>query len=335
MELSIIVSIYNVEKYLKQCLESLYSIKNIKKEIILVNDESPDESYKIIEKYKNLYPGETVIINKKNGGLSSARNAGLKVAKGKYISFIDSDDWVDTEKYQKFIKEILEDNVEVGFGNALYYYDSSKKFGKEFERSEAVKNKKIKSGKELFLQSYETNFFRMEVWDNLYNRDFLLKNNLFFKEGLLHEDEEFTIRILMESQKVKYYDIPFYFYRQREGSIMQTRGIKNLKDMAKIARMILEYVNKDKKNQINNILCNRSYSLYRNSLLKSYEIDKKEFEKIYKNYREDYNGVIKYFKKSMKKLAIVESGLIYHNFKLARVIGNVLMDIKIFGVSKK
>ncbi|MGL4687379.1 MAG: glycosyltransferase family 2 protein, partial [Fusobacteriaceae bacterium] len=95
MELSIIVPIYMVEEYLEECLESLYKIEGIEKEIILVNDGSPDNSYLIIEEFKKKYPKETVIIKKKNGGLSSARNLGISVAKGKYISFIDSDDFID------------------------------------------------------------------------------------------------------------------------------------------------------------------------------------------------------------------------------------------------
>lgn len=88
MELSIIVPIYNVEDYLEECLKSLYNIKNIKLEIILVNDGSKDNSFKIMEKFKEIYPERTVLIDKKNGGLSSARNTGIKVAAGEYLSLI-------------------------------------------------------------------------------------------------------------------------------------------------------------------------------------------------------------------------------------------------------
>ena len=106
MKLSIVVPIYNVEKYLEECLESIYKL-NIKKEIILVNDESPDKSYLIIEKYKKLYPNETVIINQKNKGLSGARNSGLEIAKGKYIAFIDSDDFIGATRFVMKSYDIL------------------------------------------------------------------------------------------------------------------------------------------------------------------------------------------------------------------------------------
>ena len=79
MDLSIIVPIYNVEEYLAECLKSLYKISNLRYEVILVNDGSKDNSYQIMEEFKRLYPKQTVIVNKENGGLSSARNAGLKI----------------------------------------------------------------------------------------------------------------------------------------------------------------------------------------------------------------------------------------------------------------
>ena len=91
MQLSIVVPIYNVEQYLRECLDSLYKIDGIDYEVILVNDGSKDGSREIMEEFKQSYPERTVIVDKENGGLSSARNAGMRVAKGEYISFIDSD----------------------------------------------------------------------------------------------------------------------------------------------------------------------------------------------------------------------------------------------------
>lgn len=121
MELSIIVPIYNVEDYLEECLESLYNIKNIELEIILVNDGSKDNSFKIMEKFKDMYPEKTVLINKENGGLSSARNAGMKAAVGEYISFIDSDDFIDVDEFERFFKEGQKDKLDVIVGNMRYY----------------------------------------------------------------------------------------------------------------------------------------------------------------------------------------------------------------------
>ena len=117
MDISIIVPIYNVEEYLVECLKSIYKIENLRYEVILVNDGSKDKSYKIMEDFKALYPNQTVLINKENGGLSSARNTGLRVAKGRYVSFIDSDDFIDTVEFEKFVIKGIKSRVDIAVGN--------------------------------------------------------------------------------------------------------------------------------------------------------------------------------------------------------------------------
>ena len=107
LKLSIIVPVYNVEKYVEKCLESLCGLK-IENEIIVVNDGTKDSSLEIVERFKENHKNENIIIiSQENQGLSEARNNGLKAAKGEYISFIDSDDFVDTENYEKFINEVI------------------------------------------------------------------------------------------------------------------------------------------------------------------------------------------------------------------------------------
>ena len=114
LKLSIIVPVYNVEKYVEKCLESLCGLK-IENEIIVVNDGTKDSSLEIVERFKENHKNENIIIiSQENQGLSEARNNGLKAAKGEYISFIDSDDFVDTENYEKFINEVTEDKVDIG-----------------------------------------------------------------------------------------------------------------------------------------------------------------------------------------------------------------------------
>ncbi|MGL4866630.1 MAG: glycosyltransferase [Cetobacterium sp.] len=225
IELSIVVPIYNVEKYLKDCLESLFSIKNIKKEIILVNDGSTDGSLKIAEEYKKNYPNETILINKKNGGLSSARNAGLDIAKGKYISFIDSDDFIDSLKYEQVFNMGKKMGLDIIVGTAIKYKDGNLE---KFYRSEEIVNSEILTGNEFLELSFKTNCYRMEVWDDIYLTSLLKENNIQFKEGLLHEDELFTPIVFSKAKKVKLINTSFYYYRQREGSIMHTRTTKNI-----------------------------------------------------------------------------------------------------------
>ncbi|WP_462428149.1 glycosyltransferase [Fusobacterium varium] len=227
MELSIIVPIYNVEDYLEECLKSLYNIKNIKLEIILVNDGSKDNSFKIMEKFKEIYPERTVLIDKKNGGLSSARNAGIKAAAGEYISFIDSDDFVDSDEFEKFFREGQKDKLDVMVGNMRYY--TSEKTGDSLFRSDIIKNSGVVNGTDFFWNLFQKpKCFREEVVDDIYKREFLLKNNIWFNENIVHEDSEFTPLVYLKAEKVKYIDRAFYFYRQRNGSIMNKVSEKSM-----------------------------------------------------------------------------------------------------------
>lgn len=259
--LTIVIPIYNVEKYLEECLESVYNL-NLNKEIILVNDESPDNCYKIIDKYKKLYSDETIVINQKNKGLSGARNSGLKIAKGKYIAFIDSDDFIDTQKYEEFFKKGKDENLDIIMGTYKKY-----KTDKELEiceRDKKISSIQITTGKKFFEKSMELNSFREEVWDDIYNREFLIKNNLKFKEGLLHEDALFFIQALAKAERVKYIDIPFYIYRQREDSIMSTQNYKNQQHRIFIVNELIKLQNETKIKSLNKYSLNLLWNVFIN-----------------------------------------------------------------------
>lgn len=260
--LSIIVPIYNVEKYLEECLESIYKL-NIKKEVILVNDESPDNCHLIIEKYKKLYLNETIIINQKNKGLSGARNTGLQIAKGEYVAFIDSDDFIDTKKYEEFFNKGKNQDLDIIIGTYQKYQDGE--YLKLCKRDKSINSLGKITGKEFFEKSMELNSFREEVWDDIYKREFLIKNNLKFKERLLHEDTLFFIQALSKAKKVEYIDIPFYIYRQREGSIMSTFSYKNHQHRILIIKELIDFQNKEniKLKGLNRYLLNLLWSIFR------------------------------------------------------------------------
>ena len=119
--ISIIIPVYNVEKYIEKCLDSLADL-DIENEIILINDGSTDKSLEKIEKYRESNPEKKILLfTQKNQGQAAARNKGIKNAKGRYISFIDSDDFVDIEKYNRFIKITIENNLDLSIGNFNYY----------------------------------------------------------------------------------------------------------------------------------------------------------------------------------------------------------------------
>lgn len=286
MELSIIVPIYNVEDYLEECLKSLYNIKNIKLEIILVNDGSKDNSFKIMEKFKEIYPEKTVLINKENGGLSSARNAGMKAAVGEYISFIDSDDFIDVDEFEKFFKEGQKDKLDVMVGNMRYY--TPEKTGDSLFRSDVVKNSGIVNGIDFFWNLFQKpKCFREEVVDDIYKREFLVKNNIWFNENIVHEDSEFTPLVYLKAEKVKYIDRAFYFYRQRTGSIMNKVSEKSIVSLESICeKFFIECKNLDFKKG-KEVLSSLILSFYSVVVYKRYN-GAGDWKRVHKRYKELY-----------------------------------------------
>lgn len=286
MELSIIVPIYNVEDYLEECLKSLYNIKNIKLEIILVNDGSKDNSFKIMEKFKEIYPEKTVLINKENGGLSSARNAGMKAAVGEYISFIDSDDFIDVDEFEKFFKEGQKDKLDVMVGNMRYY--TPEKTGDSLFRSDVVKNSGIVNGIDFFWNLFQKpKCFREEVVDDIYKREFLVKNNIWFNENIVHEDSEFTPLVYLKAEKVKYIDRAFYFYRQRTGSIMNKVSEKSIVSLESICeKFFIECKSLDSKKG-KEVLSSLILSFYSVVVYKRYN-GAGDWKRVHKRYKELY-----------------------------------------------
>lgn len=270
MELSIVVPVYNVENYLRECLDSLYAIKGMKKEIILVNDGSTDRSLDIIMEYQSKHHNNTVVVDKKNGGLSSARNAGIRVAKGKYISFIDSDDFIDPVMFEKFYNEVLAEKLDVGVANLRYYQDG--KSGSPLFRSDLIKDAGVVDGRKfLDLVMEKPKCFREEVVDDLYRREFLVENNLYFKEGILHEDTLFTPMVYLKAKRVKYLDYPFYNYRQRAGGIMSVVTQKSIDSLRVICEILLEQYRTLDTHEGRRALSKLIISLYKVVVYREYE----------------------------------------------------------------
>lgn len=289
MELTIIVPVYNVEKYLRECLNSIYSIKNIDYEVILVNDGSTDNSLTILNEYRDKYFERTKIINKKNGGLSSARNIGIENSKGEYISFIDSDDIIDAREYEKFFREGKELNLDIMVGNLKYFSD--KKIGEPLFRSEQIKKLEVVEGTVFFKTLFQNKkCFREEVVDDIYRREFLCKNNLYFLNDILHEDSLFTPKVYLKAKKVKYIDRAFYLYRQRSGSIMSKVTDNSINSLEKICLILLdEYknTNKDGKEALSKLLP----SFYKVVLYRYINLKRNYKEKL-NNYRKIYRETL-------------------------------------------
>ncbi len=237
IKVSVIVPVYNVEKFIDKCLNSLVkqSLKEI--EIIVVNDGSPDNSQKIIDKYVKKYPDKIKSYIKENGGQGSARNYGLKKATGEYIGYVDSDDFVEKDMYKKLYNKAKENNYDIVVcGN--------------YNVSEDYQNKNI----DAFINNYNTDlenifFGKMAVWNKIYKRDILIKNKLEFKEKVWYEDLAFTLKAIMNSNTFAFIDEPLYDYLIREGSTMNNSNVKRNLEILEAFNDILSYIQHNKKEE--------------------------------------------------------------------------------------
>ena len=287
LKLSIIIPVYNVEKYLEKCLNSLCGLK-IENEIIIINDGTKDSSLEIAEKFKKNHKNENILImSQENQGLSEARNNGMKIAKGEYISFIDSDDFVDTGNYEKFVNEVIKDNVDIGIGRYKKIIEKTEGDTQSLECITEIRNYnkgEIRTGKEYFDIMYRNDMHGSEVWDDVFRREFLLENNIFFKKGRMHEDEIFTAETLLKAKKVRFYGIYYYNYLQREKSIMSTKSLKNYLDMEKNINEIYNFMLAETDEKTKKLLEDEIHRLYKIVIKHSGEY-KKENRIFRKNYR--------------------------------------------------
>lgn len=226
-----IVPVYNVAPYLKDCVESLLRQEKTEDrlEILLIDDGSTDESGQICDRLaeENL---QVKVIHKENGGLSSARNAGIRAAAGEYVLFVDSDDYVEPGLCAA-LEEVL---LQYGKPDAICF-DGVEDDGVQPVSMRRVPVEQVSStisGREFLKRQYQELNLNVEACLYCYRREFLLNQNLFFKEGILHEDVEFTPRALMYGGQVVEIPGTYYHYMVRENSIStQKDKTKNIKDL--------------------------------------------------------------------------------------------------------
>lgn len=215
VKISIIVPVYNVEKYLDKCLESLVNqtLKDI--EIIMVNDGSPDNSEKIIKKWMKS-DKRIKLYNKENGGQASARNLGLSKVTGEYIAFVDSDDYVDINAYENLYQKASSDNLDIVLFN--YYLD--------YGDDNIVKNKKIFQ-EDRMISSKEYMLSTPSPVNKIFKREFLEKINFKFPEGFIYEDLAAIPVIGIHNPKTFYINNYYYYYYQSPTSTMRNTEYKS------------------------------------------------------------------------------------------------------------
>lgn len=210
IKISVVIPVYGVEKYIRQCLESIINQTYKNLEIIVVNDGTKDNSMKIVEEY--LSDKRIKIINKENGGLASARNRGIEEATGEYISFIDSDDWIELDSYEELIKTIKDEDIIVF--DFCKFDEATQKIKRKSTTIEEFKKNVTQNRKYLLLE------YCNESWNKMYKLDFLKKYNLKFN-NMLYEDVFWKFETFLQAEKIKVIDKVCYFYRSgRPDSIM-------------------------------------------------------------------------------------------------------------------
>lgn len=225
IKVSVIVPVYNVEKYLSKCLETLVNqtLQNI--EIIVVNDGATDNSAAIIDSFVSRYPN-IISLKKENGGLSDARNYGMLHAVGEYIGFVDSDDYVDFDMYEKLYQKAKEENSDIVECDLHHVFPDG---SVDTEIGDRIQDKK-----QMLMMG------RSVVWNKIYKRDWLRSTGIIFPKGLIYEDVEFYCKMIPHIRKYSYVDAASIYYVQRGDSINNKQTLKTL-DILKVLQNIKDY----------------------------------------------------------------------------------------------
>lgn len=218
IKVSVIVPVYNVEDYLEECVDSLVgqTLKEI--EILLIDDGSTDSSGAMCDSYAQKY-GNVSVIHKTNGGLGDARNVGFSAAKGKYVYFIDSDDFLELGALQFLYEEAENKQLDIILFSAESFSDEEEiRFNPdEYKRTKFLNE--VKSGKEMFINLYSAREYYASIPLRFYNREFFEKNGYKFPD-IIHEDEFPGFLSLIEAERAECVEYKFYKRRFRKGSIM-------------------------------------------------------------------------------------------------------------------
>ena len=346
MKLSVIVPVYKVEPFIHKCIDSILNQTHQNLEVILVNDGSPDKCGTICDEYANK-DSRIKVIHKENGGLSSARNAGLDIATGDYIAFVDSDDWIDAKMYQSLLYIAEEKDADIV--ECSYRFHRPWKTENQILETENTKEIKIFNN----IQALEELYFGPQlfsntaimVWNKIYK--FELIKDFRFLEGFIHEDVEFTPRIIYAAKKVaRYYDT-FYNYNIHLGQ-NSTSGMKinpaKLKSAIIVRKRILHFFENHPIEKITDY----TKSIYINALANGYfesTANKKsspEFAKMQGTFRpelENYKNEIKsnpYVKPKWKYSLLFHAPFVYVCIvKILRIVRIIPYKLKVILTGKK
>nr|WP_302660214.1 glycosyltransferase [uncultured Clostridium sp.] len=271
-KISVIVPVYNVEKWLNKCIDSILVQSYNNLEIILINDGSTDKSGDICDNYsKKDY--RIRVFHNKNKGLSYSRNFGVKNSNGKYVMFVDSDDFIsDSNIIEKFISILERDKCDFIYTSYCRFDDGNEdKITEVLPINLDTEDIKGKSGLEILAKLIENNNYHHAAYLKICRKNFLIDNKLFFKEEIYHEDAEWSPKLFYYANKVTIYKEPYYMRRMRENSIITTTNEANIKkkinDRLNIAFDLIEFFKGIEESRFKNIIINDFVRMYWGDLL--------------------------------------------------------------------
>jgi glycosyltransferase involved in cell wall biosynthesis len=276
---SIIVPIYNTSQYLSRCIDSLINqtLENI--EIILIDDGSTDNSFEICKKYEKDFKNIR-IYSQKNSGQGVARNYGIGMAKGQYVCFVDSDDYVDCNMYKSLYNMANAYNCDICIVGHEKIYNNINAHMCDVNASYGIKVDSEDILKDFLLQKISS-----FPWDKLFRREFLLTNNIKFPEGYYFEDINFVIKTLYNSKKIAITNEPYYKYLQRSNSTTFTVSKKHLNDFEVQVNEMFKFVENSPIFKNMTVELENCKFVYTNMLLKM--IKRLEIEDTLRSYFED------------------------------------------------
>lgn len=299
---SIIVPVYNVEKYLTECIDSILSQSFSNYELLIIDDGSTDSSGNICDTYityKNVK-----IFHKRNGGLSDARNYGLRESIGEYIIFVDSDDfWSDKLFLHKVNDKIMTSNPDIViFGYKKLYEDGSSK-----EYQQILKYENMENNIENALKG---GIFNIGAWDKIVRREIIIKNKILFRNKVISEDMEWCASLYKYCNTFVILNTSQYIYRQRKGSITKTVSLNSVNDIINNYNRCVEIGKnlRDRKKRIYDIYLSKCFSMFiiACSLLE-------------RDDRKQYSVVIKKYMNILRKNNRVREKIIYNSLNILGV----------------
>ena len=258
IKVSVIVPVYNSSSFLKRCIDSLVNQTLNDIEIIIINDGSTDDSEEIIKSYND---PRIVLISKENEGLSATRNLGMKVAQGKYISFVDSDDWVELNFLEKLYTAVEKHGAEIAVAGIIRLHTTNKKYHIKYDKEIVT----FDISEKLRLCDVPDKCY---VWNKLYLASMLREKGVQFVVGRLFEDIMFTPEVLYYSDKMVVVPETFYYYWRHSGSIVASKTKKAIEDVEFAKMKMKEFLAEHNIDVSSHETINKRYQLFGITLFK-------------------------------------------------------------------